>query len=146
MKEITVAISGGFDPVHIGHVRLIQEAAAIGDKLIVILNNDHWLTKKKGAPFMPESERVEILKAINGVDEVILTNHGPDSEDMSVCDTLREIKPDIFANGGDRFDDNIPEAVLCKELGIDTVFNVGHGGKVQSSSWLVENARKNEES
>ena len=91
---------------------------------------------------MPQDQRKEIIEAIAGVSAVLLTNHQPDCTDMSVCDALREIKPDVFANGGDRFADNIPEAVLARELGIETIFNIGHGGKVQSSSWLTASDRE----
>ena len=132
-----IAVSGGFDPIHIGHVRMIREARALGDELVVILNNDNWLNKKKGFAFMPEEERKEILEALEGVDRVILTKHKVDDQDTSVCEALREIHPDIFANGGDRFADNIPEAILARELGIELVFGIGRGGKVQSSSWLT---------
>ena len=131
-----IAVSGGFDPIHIGHIRMIQEARALGDALVVILNNDHWLKKKKGFVFMPQEQRKEILEAIAGVDQVVFTHHPEGCEDMSVCESLREIRPHVFANGGDRFADNIPEALLCRELGIETVFHIGRGGKVQSSSWL----------
>ena len=137
MNKKIVTVSGGFDPIHVGHVRMIQEAAALGDELVVILNNDHWLMKKKGYVFMPQEQRKEIIEAIAGVSAVVVTTHEPDCTDMSVCNALKEIKPDVFANGGDRFADNIPEAVLARELGIETVFNIGHGGKVQSSSWLT---------
>ena len=140
-EEIIVTVSGGFDPIHVGHVRMIQEAAKLGDKLVVIMNNDNWLNKKKGEAFMPQEQRKEIIEALEGVHKVVLTGHEPDCEDMSVCDALREIQPHIFANGGDRFADNIPEAVLARELGIDTVFNVGRGGKMQSSSWLTADDR-----
>lgn len=132
-----VAVSGGFDPVHIGHVRLFEEAKALGAKLIVILNNDNWLMKKKGFVFMPENERAEVIAALRVVDEVILTKHGPDPIDMSVCSELRELGPNIFANGGDRKLDNVPEVAVCDELGCEMVFGVGRGGKVQSSSWLT---------
>lgn len=131
-----VAISGGFDPIHKGHIQLIREAKKLGDELIVIANNDNWLTKKKGKPFMPEDERKIILEEMRSVDKVILTNHKPDDPDVSVCNELRQVKPDLFANGGDRKEDNIPEYQLCDELGIKMVFNVG-GGKIQSSSWLI---------
>jgi cytidyltransferase-like protein len=141
MSKRVVAVSGGFDPIHVGHVRMIQEAKAMGDELVVIINNDNWLRKKKGFSFMPQEQRKEIIEALAGVDRVVLTDHMPDTEDMSVCVALREIKPNIFANGGDRFADNIPEAILCKELGIETVFQVGRGGKVQSSSWLTAHDR-----
>lgn len=136
-----VVASGGFDPLHIGHVRYLQESAALGDKLVVILNNDAWLTLKKGYAFMPEQERKEILEAFSFVDEVVVSSHTPDSVDMSVCADLKRIRPDVFAKGGDRVADNIPEYALCKDLGITMVFEVGHGGKVQSSSELVERAR-----
>lgn len=141
-----VAVSGGFDPVHIGHVRMIQEGRALGDRLVVILNNDNWLMRKKGFVFMPEHERKEVLEAIAGVDEVILTDHGPDDEDRSVCRTLRIVKPHVFANGGDRKPDGdpVPEAALCEELGIEMHYNVGRGGKVQSSSWLTKRMKEHE--
>lgn len=132
-----VAVSGGFDPVHIGHVRLFEEARRLGTKLVVILNNDHWLMKKKGFVFMPEHERMEVISALRAVDAVVLTKHGGDSIDMSVCAELRELRPHVFANGGDRKFDNVPEVVACNEIGCEMVFNVGYGGKVQSSSWLT---------
>lgn len=138
-KPIVVAVSGGFDPLHIGHIRMFQEAKKLGDKLVVILNNDDWLAHKKGFVFMHEGERKEILEAIRGVDEVIITDHKPHDEDRSVCRALRQLKPNIFANGGDRHPagDPVLEVELCKELGIKIVYNVGRGGKVQSSSWLI---------
>ncbi|MDO8465089.1 MAG: adenylyltransferase/cytidyltransferase family protein [Gallionella sp.] len=141
-KPIVVAVSGGFDPIHIGHVRMFQEAKALGDELVVILNNDNWLADKKGEPFMPGVEREEIISAIKGVDRVILTDHAPSDPDRSVCRALRAINPDIFANGGDRHPegDPVPEVELCKKLGIKMVYNVGQGGKVQSSSWLIAKA------
>ncbi|MBU1348866.1 adenylyltransferase/cytidyltransferase family protein [Patescibacteria group bacterium] len=134
---VIVVVSGGFDPVHVGHVRMIREAAALGDELVVILNNDHWLRRKKGHVFMCERERKEVIEAIVGVSRVVLTSHGPDCEDMSVCETLREVRPHVFANGGDRKPGNVPEDVVCAELGIRMTYGVGHGGKVQSSSWLT---------
>ena len=137
-----VAVSGGFDPVHIGHTRMFDEAKKLGNYLIVIMNNDNWLKKKKGFVFMEQKERAEILKAFKAVDEVIFTSHEKDTDDMSVCHSLRKIHPHIFANGGDRVVDNVPEVALCRELGIDMVFNVGKGGKIQSSSWLVNNLNK----
>lgn len=136
-KQIVVAVSGGMDPIHIGHIRLIQDAKKLGDKLVVILNNDNWLKKKKGHIFMHQDERKEIIEAIKGVDEVILTDHKPNPEDISVSKELAKIKPDIFANGGDRTATNIPEAPVCKKIGCEMIFNVGQGGKVQSSSWLL---------
>lgn len=137
-----VAVSGGFDPIHIGHIRMIEEAKALGDYLVVILNNDHWLRAKKGYVFMPQQERKEILEALRNVDKVVVTTHGKNFKDRSVCKEIRKVKPDIFANGGDRQLDNTPEVALCKKLSIALVFNVGQGGKVQSSSWLVNNTKK----
>ena len=139
MEKRIVAVSGGFDPVHVGHVRMFSEARALGDELVVIINNDHWLRAKKGYVFMPEEERIEIISHFPFVDRVVLTAHLPDSIDRSVCEALLEIRPHVFANGGDRFADNIPEHVLCTDLGIEMVFNVG-GDKAQSSSKLVEEA------
>ena len=137
-KATTVAVSGGFDPIHVGHVRMFQDAKKLGDKLVVILNNDNWLKKKKGYVFMPENERKEIIEALDSVDEVFITEHEPGPEDMSVCDALRKIRPHIFANGGDRKLNNIPEVPVCEEIGCEMIFNVGRGGKIQSSSQLVE--------
>lgn len=137
-KPIVVVVSGGMDPIHIGHIRLTQEARKLGDRLVVILNNDNWLRKKKVNIFMHQKERKEILESIEGVDEVIITSHPKNPKDMSVAREILKIKPDIFANGGDRKSEkDIPEAEACKKVGCRMVFNVGRGGKVQSSSWLL---------
>lgn len=138
-EEVIVAVSGGFDPIHIGHVRLFQEARKLGDKLVVILNNDNWLKAKKVHIFMPEEERKEVLKALTCVDEVILTSHPQNPKDMSVCEELSMIRPHIFANGGDRHRENIPEVETCEIIKCKMIFNIGEGGKIQSSSWLLEN-------
>lgn len=140
--EKVVAVSGGFDPIHIGHIRMFQEAKRLGEKLVVILNNDNWLLKKKGFVFMPQRERKEIIKAISGVDEVIATSHSKNPKDMSVCAELLKIRPHVFANGGDRKLGNIPEVAICRKINCKTIFNIGHGGKVQSSSRLVEKMHK----
>ena len=134
MKRIMV--SGGFDPVHVGHVKMIQEAARLGD-VIIIANSDEWLIRKKGYIFMPFEERQEVLYAFKGVVDVIEAW----DDDGTVCKTLEKIKPDIFANGGDRKGDNTPEVDLCNNLDIDLVWNMG-GEKIQSSSDLVEKAAK----
>ena len=131
-----VAVSGGFDPVHVGHVRMIQAAAQLGD-VIIFANSDEWLHRKKGYSFMPFEERAEILEAFKGVISVMKA----DDDDNTVCSTIETIRPDIFANGGDRKGDNTPEVALCKKLNIELVWNVG-GGKIQSSSELVTNANK----
>jgi cytidyltransferase-like protein len=135
-----VAVSGGFDPIHVGHVRLINEAKKLGDELIVIINNDIWLKKKKKYNFMSQEDRVEIISNLKAVDKVVLTSHDASSDDMSVCNELNLLKPDIFANGGDRKEDNIPEYELCNKLGIKMVFNVG-GEKLRSSSDLVRDVK-----
>ena len=131
----TVAVSGGFDPVHVGHVRMILEAAEVGD-VIVIANSDEWLMRKKGYVFMPWKERAEILASIKGVLKVVTV----DDSDGTVCEALRREKPTFFANGGDRKTDNTPEMDVCSELGIGLLWEVG-GGKIQSSSELVKNVK-----
>lgn len=136
-KKVVVAVSGGFDPIHVGHIQMFKEAKALGDELVVILNNDNWLKKKKNHIFMPAKERKEVIESLKPVDKVVLTRHKSDPADMSVCEALEEIKPDIFANGGDRVKNNVPEVGTCKKIGCRMVFNVGKGGKVQSSSWLL---------
>ena len=145
---IVVAVSGGFDPIHIGHVRLFERARALGDKLVVILNNDNWLRAKRHHIFMPDQERKEVIEALRSVDEVVLTGHGPNpsgAKAMGVSAELASIKPTIFANGGDRDERNAADPLsslyydidTCKALGIEMIFNVGDGGKIQSSSWLL---------
>ena len=136
MKKKRIAVSGGFDPVHVGHVRMIQAAAKFGD-VIVICNSDAWLKRKKGYSFMPFKERAEILRALKGVKDVIEA----DDDDGSVCETLKVLQPDIFANGGDRFNTNTPETQTCKKYDIEMLWGVG-GGKIQSSSDLVANMKQ----
>jgi cytidyltransferase-like protein len=139
-REKVVAVSGGFDPIHVGHVRMILDAATHGN-VVVILNDDEWLIDKKGYKFMPWEERAEILRAIKGVVSVVTTI---DDEDGTVCNTLRNLKADLgldyFANGGDRTASTTPEMEVCKELEIGLLWNVG-GNKIQSSSTLVTNAQ-----
>ena len=86
---------------------------------------------------MPQEERKEVIEALKSVDRVVFTRHPEHPKDMSVAEALRRIKPDIFANGGDRKTHNTPEDAACRELGITMAFNAGRGGKVQSSSWLL---------
>lgn len=136
-KQKVVAVSGGFDPVHIGHIKLLKAAKALGDKLVVILNNDGFLVRRKGYVFMPLKERKEILESIKYVDEVMVAVDA----DQSVCKTLELLKPDIFANGGDReVEGDILEREACQHMGIKMVFGVGGHEKHQSSTWLVRNA------
>jgi len=142
-KKVVVAVSGGFDPLHIGHLQMIKEAKELGDKLVVILNNDNWLKKKKGYVFMPQEQRKAILEAIRWVDEVVLTSHLENTEDMSVSKELEKIKPDIFANGGDRTRKNIPEVEVCRKINCKMIFNIGKDGKIESSSWLLNRFLEN---
>lgn len=148
-KEKVVVVSGGFDPIHVGHIRLMQEAKKLGDKLIVVLNNDHWFSIKGRELFMTDKERKEIIEALDCVDKVILTGHKPsdkvydrNTREYSVCREIEKIKPDIFANGGDRFKEDVPEVETCNKLGIKMVFNVGRGGKIRSSSDLLKDYAK----
>ena len=103
----TIMVSGGFDPVHIGHIRMILDAAMHGD-VIVVANSDDWLFRKKGFVFMEFEQRAEILAAIKGVVKV----SGVDDADGTVCEAIRRLKPDIFANGGDRKKHNTPEQAV----------------------------------
>jgi cytidyltransferase-like protein len=128
----TVCVSGGFDPVHVGHLRMMQEAASFGN-VTVIVNSDDWLMRKKGYIFMPFEQRCEIIE---GFGCVAATTHVDDS-DNTVCEALSRLKPTYFANGGDRKTDNTPEMNVCDAHGIELLWGVG-GGKVQSSSTLVE--------
>jgi|SaaInlStandDraft_2_1057019.scaffolds.fasta_scaffold47765_3 cytidyltransferase-like protein len=134
--EIVVATSGGFDPMHVGHLRCIQDAAELGDILVVIVNSDGFLQRKKGFSFMPHQERMEIIAGITGVDYVV----GWDDGSQTVTDALDILQPAIFAKGGDRdAAANVPEYDLCAKIGCEVKFNIG-GGKIQSSSNLISNS------
>ena len=141
-KKIVVAVSGGFDPLHVGHIRLFREARKLGNELIIILNDDNWLMAKKGFVFMPQKERKEIIESIKYVDKVIIAKYPKNPKDMSVSKVLLKLKPDIFANGGDRTRKNIPETQVCKNIGCKMVFGVG-GKKIQSSSLLAKQVAHN---
>lgn len=134
----TVAVSGGFDPVHIGHIRYLRAASKLG-RVIVMLNSDEWLTRKKGKPFMPYAERKEVLEAIRYVDRVVPVV----DTDNSVAESIFRYRPDYFAKGGDRDLKNIPEKEkkACISVGAELLIGVG-GGKIQSSSWLLETASR----
>ena len=127
----TVAISGYFDPIHVGHLEYIIEAKKLGDKLIVIVNNNHQCVLKKGKPFMDENDRVTIVSSIKYVDEVFLSI----DKDKTVCKSLEKIKPTIFANGGDRKNYEIPESVICNKFNIEIIDGLGE--KIRSSSDLT---------
>ena len=127
----TVAISGYFDPIHVGHLEYITEARKLGDKLIVIVNNNHQCVLKKGKPFMDEKDRVLITSCLKDVDEVFLSV----DHDKTVCKSLELLKPDIFANGGDRKNYEIPESAICKRYNIQIIDGLGE--KIRSSSDLT---------
>ena len=127
----TVAISGYFDPIHVGHLEYITEARKLGDKLIVIVNNNHQCVLKKGKPFMDEKDRVLIASSLKDVDEVFLSV----DHDKTVCKSLELLKPDIFANGGDRKNYEIPESAICKKYNIQIIDGLGE--KIRSSSDLT---------
>ncbi|MHB1117910.1 MAG: adenylyltransferase/cytidyltransferase family protein [Minisyncoccota bacterium] len=129
-----IMVSGGFDPVHIGHLQMFEEAKKLGDKLVVVLNSDEWLVRKKGKYFMNQEERAAIVRGFACVDDVFIL----ESDRNDVGEAIEKIRPHVFANGGDRKDEkDIPEAEICQKLGVEMVFNVG-GGKVQSSSELLK--------
>ena len=137
MKAIIV--SGYFNPIHKGHLEYLNCAKAMSDKLFVIVNNDHQRELKGSKEFQDEDERVIIISNLKAVDEVILSI----DKDRTVCETIRHISEKFgneyelaFANGGDQNNDSIPEAVVCKELGVSLIDGLGE--KIQSSSWLLE--------
>lgn len=127
-----VMISGCFDPIHIGHIKLIESATKHGD-LIVALHSDGFIENKKGFCFMKWNERCAILLSIKGVKKVVSF----DDSGGTACEALEKYNPDYFANGGDQYVKNTPELLTCKKLGIETLWFVG-GGKMQSSSELIE--------
>ena len=133
-----VVTSGGFDPMHVGHLRCLQESAEIARQqkvqLVVIVNGDGFLQRKKGYAFMPEAERAEINAGVAGVDAVVLWDDGT----QFVTGALEILRPIVFTKGGDRDSAaNVPEFDLCEKIGCKVMFGVG-GGKVQSSSELVK--------
>jgi len=132
----TVMVSGGFDPVHAGHIRMIRHAAQYGD-VIVIANSDDWLYRKKGFVFMEYERRIEILNAIKGVIMV----DSVDDTDGTVCDAIRRHKPTFFANGGDRGKTNTPEQAVCEDLGVKLLWGIGGEEKLDSSSELAQKVR-----
>lgn len=132
-KKIVVAVSGGFDPLHLGHLDHIKKAKALGDWLIAMVNPDEDMVRKKGYCFMPLRERVEMVRALRYVDDVIVVI----DKDGTVAKTLEAVKPNIFAKGGDRTPENMPqnEIEACRKVGCKIVYGVGE--KLNSSSKLV---------
>lgn len=135
---IRVAVSGGFDPLHLGHLRHMQLAKKLGDYLIVMINPDRDMIRKKGYCFMPLEQRLEIIKELRCVDEVVVII----DEDGSCAETLKRVHPDIFAKGGDRVPETMPpnEIEACCEIGCKIVYGVGE--KLDSSSSLVRRFRE----
>ena len=145
MRKLIIC-SGYFNPIHSGHVNYLTQAKLLGDELFVVVNSDHQVTLKGSTPFMDDLERLYIVKALNCVDRSMVAI----DKDGSVCESIRDIYNKyslfynlVFANGGDRKNDNIPEYSLCEELGIKMLFSVG-GGKTQSSSQLLGNLKDSE--
>lgn len=134
-KKIVVT-SGYFDPLHKGHIELIQLAKKLGDYLIVVLNNDNQTVQKKGFSFMPHDEKAIILDELKSVDEVFISI----DQDQTQCKTLEYLRPHIFAKGGDRYVHEIPESSVCKLYNIQIIDGLGE--KIQSSSTLIDNANK----
>jgi cytidyltransferase-like protein len=131
-----VCTSGGFDPIHPGHITCIHESKSYGDIVVVIVNGDNFLKNKKGKPFMDLKTRCHIVSYIKGVDYVIPFEIEGDS---TVTKALEKIKPHIFTKGGDRIDEkSIPEWGVCKEYGIEVISGVGHRKDWSSSDFLSE--------
>ena len=160
-RKSIIVLSGGFDPVHKGHLRMFREASWLGHQVIVGLNSDEWLTRKKGKPFMPFEERKEILEGFSYVNQVLPF----DDTDDTANDLIKRVHniydskaheheysdaghmgmvgyyQIYFANGGDRGKNNVPEVDVCRQLDVVMLWGVG-GGKIQSSSWLTKNSIK----
>lgn len=132
-----VCVSGYFDPVHVGHLEYFKRSKELGDYLIVIVNNDDQSRLKKGKYFMPVDERKKIIEEFRCVDKVVISI----DKDRTVCATLDSLepKPDFFCNGGDQFNNIIPEREICEKKGI--ILADGLGDKIQSSSWLIAKSK-----
>lgn len=134
-----VLVTGGFDPLHSGHIEYFKAARQLGDKLVVGVNSDLWLTRKKGRPFMPITERVSVVENLKMVDHCLLFNDD-DNSSIEAIKNVRQLYPNahiIFANGGDRTKENIPE-MSHKDDNLSFEFGVGGFNKANSSSWILE--------
>ena len=155
-RKSIIVLSGGFDPVHKGHLRMFREASNLGHQVIIGLNSDEWLTRKKGKPFMEFEERKEILEGFRYVNQVLPFDDSDDTANDLITKVRNIYDNDLydynysdlpqqgmldyydiyFANGGDRTKKNVPEMSVCKELDVTMLWGIG-GGKIQSSSWLT---------
>ena len=135
-----VLVTGGFDPLHSGHIAYFKEAKKLGTKLVVGVNSDDWLTRKKGRPFMPFTERANIIRELKIVDQVIDFDDKDGSANLAIYKCLQQYPNSkiVFANGGDRTPENIPEFVYKNTPWVDFVFGVGGSDKKNSSSWILE--------
>ena len=134
-----VIVSGGFDPIHSGHIEHFKEAKKLGDILIVGLNSDAWLTRKKGKPFMPLEERLAVIRELRMVDSAVAFNDDDSSSVDLIKKALVLFDDVLFANGGDRTQDNIPEIdAFDKDPRVQFAFGVGGTHKQNSSSWILK--------
>ena len=134
-----VIVSGGFDPIHSGHIEHFKEAKKLGDILIVGLNSDEWLTRKKGKPFMPIEERMAVIRELRMVDSAVAFNDDNNSSIDLIKKALVLFDDVLFANGGDRTQDNIPEIYeFDKDPRVQFAFGVGGTHKQNSSSWILK--------
>jgi len=141
-KPIVVAVSGFFNPLHVGHLEMIRKAKKLGDKLVVIVNNDRQVKLKNRVSFMSEKDRMEIIKALRDVDQVFLSidNYKLSNGEIPVIKSLAKVHPNIFANGGDRHSiGDVPEYDICQKLGIKMVDGLGR--KIRASSELIARAQ-----
>ena len=136
MSETIVCASLYANPIHVGHIEYLERSKSLGDKLIVIVNTDKQSFLKRGTSFMPENERLKIVRSLRCVDMAILAV----DDDVTVCKTLCQLHPDIFTRGSNK-NNTIPERDICERLGIKFVDNLGY--KIQSSSWLIAMAKTN---
>ena len=139
-------VSGGFDPIHEGHIAMINEAASRSDGVILLLNSDEWLCRKKGKNFMNFYTRKTICENLRNVSKVLTFN----DDDNSACDGIRLVReqfPDaelVFANGGDRNQENIPETEACRKYNVALEFGIGGNSKANSSSWILSSWKNKE--
>lgn len=143
-KYDIIVVSGGFDPIHKGHIRLFKASKSMAHKVICGLNSDQWLVNKKGKSFMSFAERAEILNSVRYVDEVISFKDNDEGSAVELLVRIKSLYPELsiaFANGGDRVDGNTPEKGFCNAYNIDMLWNIG-GGKVQSSTDLINKTKE----